>query len=362
MSGAHLFVPCFEPGAVGQHTLLARDALVAAGHDSRIFASEIDPVWADRGVQHFADYGRSVPARPGDRLVYQVAIGSPVADWLVGRSETLIANHHNFTPIRYLQAWDPTATQGVAWGRRQLRRLADRCALGIADSRFNEVDLEAAGFGATTVIPVLVDLAASDGEPDAGTVDSMLAAKRDGGRDWLFVGRVAPNKCQHDLVAALAAHRRVYESRDRLHLVGGATARAYSTALTSFVHATGLDDAVDITGSVRASVLRAHYRSADVLVCVSEHEGFCVPVLEAMHHGVPVVAYGAGAVAETVGDGGIVLERKDPVTVAAAVERVLSDPELRVQLVAAGRRRAAQLDPAIGRAAFVAAVEGVGAR
>jgi glycosyltransferase involved in cell wall biosynthesis len=360
--GAHLFVPCFEPGAVGHHTVLLRDALVAAGHPSQIFASEIDPVWADRGVQHFTEYGRSVPSRPDDRLVYQVAIGSPVADWLQGRGETLIVNHHNFTPIRYLQAWDPAATQGVAWGRRQLRRLADRSALGIADSRFNEVDLEEAGFGATVVIPVLVDLAASDGEPDPTVIDELHAAKRDGGRDWLFVGRVAPNKCQHDLVAALAAHRRVYGSRDRLRLVGSATARAYSIALASFVHALELDDAVDVTGAVTAAALRAQYRSADVLVCVSEHEGFCVPLLEAMHHGVPVVAYGAGAVRETVGDGGLVLDRKDPVTVAAAVERVLSDAGLRAQLVEAGRRRAAELDPAVGRAAFVDAVERAGAR
>jgi glycosyltransferase involved in cell wall biosynthesis len=359
---AHLFVPCFEPGAVGHHTVLARDAFVAAGHRSEIFASEISDAWADRGVRHYTEYGKTVPARADDRLVYQVAIGSPVADWLIGRNETLIANHHNFTPIRYLQAWDPPATQGVAWGRRQLRRLADRCALGIADSHFNEIDLEDAGFGATVVIPVLVDLAASDGEPDPAVVDRLTAAKRAGGRDWLFVGRLAPNKCQHDLVAALVAHRRVYGSRDRLHLVGGATARAYTTALSSFVHALELDDAVDVTGSVSPAALRAYYRTADVLVCVSEHEGFCVPVLEAMHHGVPVVAFGAGAVAETVGAGGLVITRKDPVTVAAAVERVLSDSELRAELVAAGRRRAAQLDPSIGRAAFVDAVERAGTR
>jgi glycosyltransferase involved in cell wall biosynthesis len=97
-------------------------------------------------------------------------------------------------------------------------------------------------------------------------------------------------------------------------------------------------------------------------LCVSEHEGFCVPVLEAMHHGVPVVAFGAGAVAETVGDGGLVLERKDPETVAAAVDRVCADASVRSAMVAAGTARASQLDPALARAAFVDAIERAGSR
>jgi glycosyltransferase involved in cell wall biosynthesis len=274
----------------------------------------------------------------------------------------LIANHHNFTPVHFLQAWDPAATHGVAWGRRQLRHLAGRCALGIADSRFNELDLQAAGFAETVVVPVLVDLTAFDREVDEELLARLGDAKRDGGRDWLFVGRIAPNKCQHDLVAALAAHRRAYGSRSRLHLIGSSTAPAYSFALERFVAALGLDDAVEITGPVSPAALGAYYRAADVLVCVSEHEGFCVPLLEAMHHRVPVIAFGAGAVPETVGDGGLVLDRKDPETVAAAVERVLTDEPLRTGLVAAGTARAAQLDPAQARAAFVDAIEGAGRR
>jgi glycosyltransferase involved in cell wall biosynthesis len=360
--GAHLFVPRFEPSAVGNHVIEARDALVAAGHQSEIFAGDVDPRWAAKGARHYQEYGRAIPARPDDRLVYQVAIGSPVADWLVERGETLIANHHNFTPMRFLQAWDPAATHGVIWGHRQLQQLARRCALGIADSRFNQLDLEAAGFSESVVVPVLGDLGSSDREVDDALLQRLRDAKGDGGRDWLFVGRIAPNKCQHDLVAALAAHRKAYGSRARLHLVGSSTSPMYSFALERFVAALGLEEAVEITGPVSAGALGAYYRAADVLVCVSEHEGFCVPVIEAMYHDVPVVAYGAGAVPETVGDGGLVLERKDPETVAAAVERVLADESVRAALVAAGRARCAQLNPERARAEFVAAVERAGSR
>jgi glycosyltransferase involved in cell wall biosynthesis len=358
----HLFVPRFEPGAVGNHVVEARDALVGAGHRSEIFAGDVDPRWAQRGARHYQEYGRTVPARSDDRLVYQVAIGSPVADWLVDRSETLIANHHNFTPMRFLQAWDPAATHGVVWGRSQLQRLAGRCTLGIADSRFNELDLAAAGFTETVVVPVLVDLASLDRELDVELLERLRGVKGDGGRDWLFVGRVAPNKCQHDLVAALAAHRRAYGSRDRLHLVGSSTSANYSFALERFVAALGLEEAVEITGPVGPAELGAYYGAADVLVCVSEHEGFCVPVIEAMHHDVPVIAFGAGAIPETVGDGGLVLDRKDPETVAAAVELVLTDDAVRGALVAAGRARCAQLDPEKARSAFVTAVERAGSR
>jgi glycosyltransferase involved in cell wall biosynthesis len=360
--GAHLFVPRFEPSAVGNHVIEARDALVAAGHRSEIFAGDVDPRWAAKGARHYEEYGRAVPARSDDRLIYQVAIGSPVADWLVDRGETLITNHHNFTPMRFLQAWDPAATHGVVWGRRQLQRLARRSALGLGDSRFNQLDLEAAGFTESVVVPVLIDLASSDRDVDEVLLQRLRDAKCDGGRDWLFVGRIAPNKCQHDLVAALSAHRRAYGSRARLHLVGGSTSPTYSFALERFVAALGLEDAVEITGPVSAAALGAYYRAADVLVCVSEHEGFCVPLLEAMHHDVPVVAFGAGAVPETVGTGGLVLDRKDPETVAAAVELLLADESLRAALVAAGRARCAQLDPEKARTEFVAAVERAGAR
>ena len=330
-----------------------------AGHESEIFAGEIAPEWVEHGARPFLDYGRAVPARAGDRLVYQVAIGSPVADWLIDRDETLIANHHNFTPVRFLQPWDEASTFGVSWGRQQLNRLAGRCALGIADSHFNQLDLIAAGFKESVVVPVLADLASFDTDVDEDLLARLRDAKADGGADWLFVGRVAPNKCQHDLVAALAAHRRAYGSRSRLHLVGGSASTTYSFTLERFVEALGLAGAVEITGPVSAAALAAYYRAADVLVCVSEHEGFCVPLLEAMHHAVPVVAFDAGAVAETVAGGGLVLARKDPETVAAAVDRVLTDPALRDALVAAGRARCAELDPATARAAFVAAVESV---
>ena len=133
---------------------------------------------------------------------------------------------------------------------------------------------------------------------------------------WLFVGRLAPNKAQHDIVKAFAAYRRFHNADARLHLVGGGREDAYAHTLRRFIHAAGLDDAVTLAGGVSSSELAAYYRAADVFVVCSEHEGFCVPLLEAMHHRVPIVAFAAAAVPETLGEAGLLFDIKDPCTIA----------------------------------------------
>ena len=122
-------------------------------------------------------------------------------------------------------------------------------------------------------------------------------------------------------------------------LVGASSSNTYETALRSYVDALGLGNEVEITGGVPHAALMAYYDTADVFVVCSEHEGFCVPLLEAMHHRIPIVAYAAAAVPETLDDAGLVLHMKDPCTIAEGVQRVLTDDALREQLVGAGTRR-----------------------
>jgi glycosyltransferase involved in cell wall biosynthesis len=345
----HQFVPTLEPGAVGAHTLVVRDTLRNAGHDSEIFTSEVDPAWADRGAHLLRD----ARAR-ADVVVYQMAIGSVVADAVLARDEPIVVNHHNLTPMRYITGWQPVAAHGVVWGRGQLRELATRARLGIADSTYNENDLMEAGFTRTTVVPILLDLTTLDVEP-------ALAPARTNAATWLFVGRLAPNKAQHDIVKAFAAYRRFHDAGARLTLVGGGREDGYARTLQRFIHALGLDDAVTLTGNVSPAELAARYRAADVFVVCSEHEGFCVPLLEAMHYGVPIVAYAATAVPETLGEAGLLLDVKDPCTVAAAVDHLLRDSTLRHQLTEAGARRVREFDLSRTGPAFVEAVTSAGA-
>lgn len=355
----HQFVPALiARDATGSHTLLLRQALRAAGWRSEIFAEATHDELAGETmrVQDYPDV-----ASPDDVLVYQFSTSSAVAEFLAGRPEPLVLDYHNVTHPDLYGAWDPASAARSAAAVEQLARLAPRAALGLADSPFNEADLAAAGCRRTAVVPVLVDLERLAVPPDPRVAARLAAAKAQGGADWLFVGRMVPPKAQHELVKALWAYRRLYDPAARLHLVGPTPSRRYLVSLRGFVADLGLREAVHIWGEVADAALAALYAAADVYVSLSVHEGFGVPLLEAMRGSVPVVALAAGAVEGTVGGAGLLLERAEPVPVAVAVRRVLTDGALRTRLVGAGHGRVAghSLAGSAGRAvAAIAAVAG----
>lgn len=360
MRAIHQFLPDLSPGdAVSNHTLAIQRELRSMGLESEVYSHTTHESLAGR-ARPYQSYAPA-PGGGGERLLYHLAIGSVVADFLLDRPEPLLVDYHNLTPGEYFADWAPPVVYGQSWGRQQLAELGRRTRLGLADSSFNRAELEEAGFRDTVVVPILVDTETFDRDVDEAALERLQGAKDGGGADWLFVGRVVPNKAQHDVVKAFAACRRVFDPSARLHLVGGTSVPAYAEALQRYVDALGLSDAVELAGPVPAGVLAAQYRAADVFVCLSEHEGFCVPLLEAMHHELPVVALGAAAVPETLGRGGIVLDGKAPVTVAAAVDRVVRDEPLRRSLVAAGRRRLADFSLERSRARLRDAIESLDA-
>ncbi|HEY3832153.1 MAG TPA: glycosyltransferase [Acidimicrobiia bacterium] len=331
-------VPTWEPGAIGAHVLAVHETLAGAGVASRVLADDIRP-----GLPPIASDARALLDDPspiaGTVLVYHAAMGTPMGDELLLRREPIVLAHHNMTPPEFFDAWDPGLAENLEVGERQVVRLARRSVLGIGDSSFNAEQLAAAGCPRTVTVPVFVPPLRA---PSPQCVAELRAGG--GGHDWLFVGRVAPNKCVHDLVAAFAAYRDIYAAGARLRVVGSTAMARYVTTVQRLAEHFGVSDAVELTGNVDDDTLAAHYSAADVFVGCSEHEGFGVPLVEAMSAGVPVVTFRAGAVAETVGAAAVVLDRKAPLTVAAAVARVLGDGELRDTIVAAGRRRAAELD------------------
>jgi L-malate glycosyltransferase len=323
--------------AIGVHTVAVAAALRSAGFDSDIFYGSCTPDFAHLG-QPLVELGRASKNR---WLLYQAAIGSPVFDVLAARSEPKLVNYHNIAPAALFYGWFPELCYELELGRSQLEWLAPETRFSIADSAFNESELRAAGYKETAVVPLLIDMSGSSVAPSAEVSARLDAAKAAGGADLLFVGKVSPHKAPHDLVKMLAVLRRLVDPQARLHLVGTPLGTRYEAALVQFVDDLGLADAVFVTGSVDQGALESYYRAADVFVCASEHEGFCVPVVEAMAHGVPVVAYGVAAIPETVADAGLVLAKKDPLVFAMAVARVLEDTELRSRLGRAAARRVA---------------------
>jgi L-malate glycosyltransferase len=343
--------------AIGIHTMAITRALRRVGIDSDVFYGECTRDLVDH-ARPMSNLGRPTKGR---FLLYQASIGSPVFDIFASRAEPKLLNYHNITPAALLDAWEPAVGHEVSLGRSQVTRASPECRLAIADSAFNERELIDVGFAHTAVAPLLIDMTAA-ADPDPVLTDRMAEDKAAGGADFLFVGKVSPHKAQHDLVKMLAVYRRLYDEQARLHLVGTPLGKTYGPALSSFIAELGLSDAVSITGSVSPEELEAYYRGTDVFVCASEHEGFCVPLVESMGHGVPIVAYATSAVPETVADAGLLLRSKEPLRFAASVHRVVEDTRLRTQLVEAGRRRAETFSLANSRRRFVElVVDAVGA-
>ncbi len=352
MSGIHHFVPVLHRGdAVGRHTVRLRDATRARGIASDIFVDTVDPETADE-TRPVLSYPET--AAPGDVVVYQFATASAMAPWLAGRTETLVVNYHNITPPELMAPWDNHLALGQLRAQGDLRLLAPRSALAVADSAYNEAHLAEAGFAATAVVPpsAALDLGAGAGRapttpategPGAGPRGRSGRPSGSGGR-WLAVGRVSPNKALESTVAALAVARAHHDPAATLLVVGKPATGSYVAALHRYVAELGLSEAVAFAGHASDATVAAAYEEADVLVVTSEHEGFCVPVVEAMAAGLPVVAFDRGAVPEVLGRAGVLVGDKDPYALASSIAGLLADAPRRAALAEAGHRRLAELD------------------
>jgi glycosyltransferase involved in cell wall biosynthesis len=347
VSGIHHFVPVLHRGdAVGRHTLRLRDATRARGLSSDIFVDLVQDETAGETLPA-PDY--EAQAQPGDVVVYQFATASSMAPWLAGRRETLVVNFHNVTPPELLAPWDPYLALGQKRALGDLEVLAARATLAVADSAYNEAQLTQAGFAATAVLP---PSAALDQEVASAEPPTTPRAPGSGAR-WLAVGRVAPNKAVEHALAALTVARQHGDPGATLRIIGRPVTATYERALRHQVADLGLSDAVTFVGYASDRAVAEAYASADVLVVTSDHEGFCVPVVEAMAAGLPVVAFDQGAVPEVLGAAGVLVTNRDPYALAKAIEDLLADRARQRQLIEAGRQRLAELNLSSAAERFV---------
>jgi glycosyltransferase involved in cell wall biosynthesis len=337
----HQFLPALMPhDATGTHTLKLRDTLRQAGWRSEIFAEAIHDDLATEAYKHWM-YPQH--AAEGDVAVYQFTTSSAVASYLAEHGLPVVLDFHNFTGPELFAGWEPDSVTRAARANDDLVLLAPQAILGLTRSSFSERTLRRAGCRRTAVLPVLADYRRVTAALDQRVADELRSRKIHGGADILFVGRVVPSKAQHELVKALWTYRRLYDPEARLYLVGGTSSYKYNKSVYDFTEDLGLLGAVRIAGEVSDAALAAYYAAADVFLSLSLHEGFGVPLVEAMTAGVPIVARRAGAVAQTVDDAALLLDAGDPAYVAAALHRVCTDDALRSILAANGRRRAAEL-------------------
>ncbi len=329
----HQLVPVYATGdAVSAAARGIRDVLRDMGATSDIHADLIDP---RSGGDALPADGLWPTIGADDTVIYHLSIGSPLAQRVASFPGRRVVVFHNITPARFFRVVNPRVARRIAAGERDLKLLAPLADLCICCSAFNMDGAVAAGSRSSVVIPPHIDLSRLNPQPAIAPADPHL----------LFVGRFAPNKRQEEVIRVLAALRGTTHPRATLSLVGSADDTAvYLDALRAFATRLGVSDAVDfVTGRVSDDEVARRYRTSSVFVCASEHEGFGMPLVEAMAFHLPVVAFAAGAVPETVGDAGVVLQHRDPLVWAAVIGRVLDDKSLRGGLIQRGTRRCADL-------------------
>jgi len=337
-----------SPGdAVTNEALALRPALRRLG-DSDIFARYYDASLAG-DVLPLEEYERRAPAgAPGaadDVLVVHGSIGeAAVASFLAGRPERLVLRYHNISPAPPFRPYDAAFAALLDGGRTELAALRPRVALALGDSAYNAADLEDMGYQDVRVSPLVVDPAGLCGlEPDPATAQHLATEVE--GPVLLYVGQLLPHKRPDLLVQAFHVLVTYLDPDARLILVGPSRLPAFGNAIQHLVHELSLPGAW-VAGPVTPEALAAFYRRADAFVTASEHEGFCVPVLEAMAFDVPVAARAAGALPETAGDAALLLPLDGgPALLAEAMHTVLHDQALRRELVGRGRGRVRHFSP-----------------
>jgi glycosyltransferase involved in cell wall biosynthesis len=337
----HQWVPAAHRGdAIGDSARVFRDKLRARGHESEIFALSIDDDLRGE-VRPFTDPA----ARRGEVTIFHFALPSPMTGAFASLSGARVLQYHNITPASFFAEYDAQLFRLAALGRQELASLVGRVDLALGDSEFNRQELEALGFAPTGVLPIAVNTARITNAPRRPALERILG---DGLINILFVGRIVPNKRVEDHIRLAEVYKRYVDSYYRFIFVGryDGLPRYYAQIRALIDRFQMLPDRFWFTGPVPDEDLGAFYRWADVYVSLSEHEGFCVPLVEAMAADVPVLAYAAGAVPETLGGAGVLFAPKDLEFAAEMLGMLVYDRPVREAVLDGQRRRLQAFAPA----------------
>ncbi len=332
----------FVGDATSDQVFMIRRWLQDLGFVSEVYAEQFHPELAE--VTHpVSDYR---PHRDEKYILHHHAIGSSIAERIktIGLPQILV--YHNITPAEFYVHSNPTLALYLDKGRDQLAQMVAHTALALGASRYNEAELIEAGFSPTGTLPIVLDESTL-----AQPLNEDLAAQCRAMQPLiLFVGRMAPNKRQEDLLKLHYFLRRIAPDA-HLVMVGNTGDRDYVDWQEQMIKELRLDESsVHIAGHVSHQDMLTYYRCADVYVSMSEHEGFGKPLIESMYCGLPVVAYASSAVPETMGDAGILFYEKDYEALAELVDILVKDEGLQRRIIARQTARAqAFLEPQVRR-------------
>lgn len=326
----HQFVSMARYGdAVFDATLALRNILRNWGYLSNIYyQGSFSPAEREGTKYH------KFPLKSSSKriIIYHFAIGSLLSQFVQYLTDPKILVYHNMTPVQYLYGVDDNSAMAVMEGKNELRRLKDDITLALGDSEYNRKELkEDYGFASTGVLPIIIDF----NKFERNKADEQIVKRySDGKINFLFVGKIAPNKCQEDIIKVFYYYNKYLNPESRLFLVGSTYGmEIYQKCLENLTLKLGLKDKVIFTGHVSLQELIAYYSIAHLFLCLSEHEGFCVPLLESMYFDIPVIAYKAAAVPETLNKAGVLINQKEYKKIAELSDLLIKDSNLRLEII-----------------------------
>jgi glycosyltransferase involved in cell wall biosynthesis len=313
--------------AIGHEVLGIQRVLRRAGFDSDIFVQTADPRLEDET----RDYRDLIDeSHPSNILIHHFSIGSRASRITYALPDRQILVYHNITPPEFFVGVHEQLVEQCFKGRRELGIYPARVDLALGDSEFNRQELESLGFNPTGVLPVVPDFSHLDQPPN----DLVAREFDDSWTNILFVGRIIPNKRIENVIRYFHAYQRHFNPRSRLLLVGSFGGfEKYLATLHQLCARLGVTN-VHFTGHVSDSELAAYYDVADLFLCASAHEGFCVPIVESFYKQIPVLAYAATAVPATMDGAGVLYSTDEPLEVAGLIDAVLDDRALYERIVA----------------------------
>lgn len=330
----HQWVPAAHKGdAIGDSARRVRGLLRSMGHESEIFALTIDD-----DLRHDVRLFSDPASRSGDLTIFHFALPSPMSQAFAALPHGRVLQYHNVTPAHYFASYAPPLFRLASIAREELGGLASVCDLALGDSEYNRQELEDIGFGHTGVLPIAVDTGRLTNAPRHPVLEEILD---DGLVNFLFVGRIAPNKKIEDHIRLAEQYKRYVDAYYRFIFVGryDVVPQYYATIRAMLSEYKMLDDRFIFTGPVPDVELAAYYRASSVYISLSEHEGFCVPLVEAMAMDVPVLAYSAAAVPDTLGGAGLQFAPKDLEYAAELLSMLAFEDTPREEILAGQRRR-----------------------
>ena len=311
--------------AVSNDTLNMHKILKKSGYDAVIYAENIDKRLSSivKKIEELKNVDKE------DLIIYHKSTGTKLSFELQNFKCKIVMRYHNITPGFYFQKYSKKLFNIVEYGREGLEYASKHIDYSLADSSYNMQELVDLNYKNVEVLPILISFDDYAKTPDKKTIEKY----NDGITNILFVGRIAPNKAQEDVIKSFYYYKKYVNQNSRLIFVGNENGfENYLDLLRDLVDELKLEDII-FTGHIKFEEILAYYKIADLFLCMSEHEGFCVPLVESMYFGVPILAYDSSAVGETLGSSGVLVKEKNYFVISELMDRIMADKILRDNIV-----------------------------